>query len=228
MQISRNIVNGRKSNNDVLVGIRAIVCVQKLSHHFLQTLHPLRMFKIVFRNSSLYPMQLSLFCLLRLISANADRIGYITNFCSMIELLHELRNSFFQHRSIQKFDNVSAGKKENWKFAVLLYITKNWRFSCVFPRAFWIRVQFCKIQFCKPGCAPADPTAHLLSATARIRQNICAASFCSCNLLGRRDECVLLPCFNAQAVIFAVMNCCVVALIVFSSDILAWSVDSVI
>jgi len=32
-----------------------------------------------------------------------QRIGYISNFCSMIELLHELKNSFF----------VSAGKKEN-------------------------------------------------------------------------------------------------------------------
>jgi len=41
------------------------------------------------------PKQWSLFCLLRLISASADRIGYITNFCSMIELLHELKNSSF-------------------------------------------------------------------------------------------------------------------------------------
>ena len=80
---------------------------------FLQTLHPLRMFKIVFRDSSLYPKQLSLFCLLRLISASADGVGYISNFCSMIELLHELKNSFFQHRSIQEFDNVPGGKKEN-------------------------------------------------------------------------------------------------------------------
>ena len=93
MQISRNIVNGPKSYNYVLVGTRAIVCVQKPSHHFLQTLH--LMFKIVFRDSSLYAKQLSLFCLLRLISASAERIGYITNFCSMIELLHEFKNSLF-------------------------------------------------------------------------------------------------------------------------------------
>jgi len=53
------------------------------------------MFKIVFRDSSLYPLQLSLFCLLRLISTSAKRIGYISNFCSMIELLHELKNSSF-------------------------------------------------------------------------------------------------------------------------------------
>jgi len=39
------------------------------------TLHPIRMFKIVFRDSSLYPKQLSLFSLLRLISASADGIG---------------------------------------------------------------------------------------------------------------------------------------------------------
>jgi len=50
------------------------------------------MFKIVFRDGSLYPNQLHLFCLLRLISASADRIGYITNFYSMIELLNELKN----------------------------------------------------------------------------------------------------------------------------------------
>jgi len=71
------------------------------------------MFKIVLCDSSLYPKQLSLFFLLRLISASGDCIGYITNLCSMIKLLHELKNSSFQHRSIQVFDNVSVGKKEN-------------------------------------------------------------------------------------------------------------------
>jgi len=61
MQISRSIVNGPKSNNWVSVGICVIVCVHKPSHHLLQTVCPLRMFKIVFRDSSLYPKQLSLF-----------------------------------------------------------------------------------------------------------------------------------------------------------------------
>ena len=70
-----------------------IVYVQKPSHHFLQTFGPLHMFEIVFRDCSLYLKQLSLFCLLWLISASADRIGCITNFCSMIELFHELKNS---------------------------------------------------------------------------------------------------------------------------------------
>ena len=111
MQISRNIVNGPKSNNYVLVGIRAIVCVQKPP--LLHTFRPPRMFKIAFRDISLYPKQLSLFCLLRLISASADRSGYISNFCSMIELLHEFKKSFFKHGSIQEVDNVSAGKNEN-------------------------------------------------------------------------------------------------------------------
>jgi len=54
-QISRNIVNGPKSNKYVLVRIWIIVCIQKPSHHSLQTFRPLRMFKIVFRDSSLYP-----------------------------------------------------------------------------------------------------------------------------------------------------------------------------
>jgi len=86
---------GPKSNNLVLAGIWVIVCVQKPSHHFLQTFRPLRMFKIVFRDSLFYPKQLPLFCLLWLISASADGIGYIANFCSMIELLHELKHSSF-------------------------------------------------------------------------------------------------------------------------------------
>jgi len=61
----------------------------------LQILHALRMFKIVFRDTSLYPKQLSLFCLLRLIRSSADRNDYFSNFCSMIELLHELKKNFF-------------------------------------------------------------------------------------------------------------------------------------
>jgi len=44
-------------------------------------------------------------------------------------------------------------------------------------------------------------------------------------MLWHSDECVLLPCFNAQPDIFAVMNCCIVALSVFTSDILTWSAD---
>jgi len=90
-----------------------IVCIQKPSHHFLTIFRPLRMFKVVLRDSSLYQKQLTLFCLLWLISASAKRIGCISNFCSMTKLLHELKNSSCWHRSIQAFDNVSAGKKEN-------------------------------------------------------------------------------------------------------------------
>jgi len=53
MQISRNIVTRPKSNNYVSVEYGAIVCVQKPPYHFLQTLNPLFIFKIVFRDSSL-------------------------------------------------------------------------------------------------------------------------------------------------------------------------------
>jgi len=80
-----------KSNNQTSEGISVIVCVQKPSHHFLQTFRALRMFKIVFRDSSLYPKQLPLFCLLWLICASADPIGYISNFYSVIKLLHKLK-----------------------------------------------------------------------------------------------------------------------------------------
>jgi len=43
----------------------------------------------------------------------ADRIGYVTNFFCVTELLHELKKSSCKHRSIKAFDNVSAEKKEN-------------------------------------------------------------------------------------------------------------------
>ena len=95
MHISRNIANGPKSDNYVLMSIWVIICIQKPSHHFLQTFQPLRMFKIVFRNSSLYPKQLCLFYLLCLISACADRIGCITNFCSMIKCCTSSKTALF-------------------------------------------------------------------------------------------------------------------------------------
>jgi len=47
------------------VGIWVIVCVQKPSHHILQTFRPLRRFKIVIRDSSLYPKHLPLYYLTR-------------------------------------------------------------------------------------------------------------------------------------------------------------------
>ena len=73
---------------------------------------------------------------------------------------------------------------------------------------------------------PKSPGAHFLCSTARIWQDISSASFCSCKLFRRSDECVLLPGFHVQPDIFAVMSCCVVALILFSSNTLIWSADS--
>jgi len=58
-----------------------IVSFPKQSHNFFQTFRTSGMFKIVLRDSSLYPKQLSLFCLLWLISVSADRIDSITKFC---------------------------------------------------------------------------------------------------------------------------------------------------
>jgi len=60
-----------------MVGIRVIVCVQKPSHHILQTFLPIRMFKIVFRDSSLYPKPLYLYCLPR---AYAGGVGVNPHF----------------------------------------------------------------------------------------------------------------------------------------------------
>ena len=85
------------------MGIWVIVYIQKPSHHFLQTFLSFCMFKIAFRDSSLYPKQLLLLLLLRMISASADRIDYITNFCGMIELLHKLKNSSFYIQAFLMF-----------------------------------------------------------------------------------------------------------------------------
>jgi len=68
------------------------------------------MFKIVFRDSSLYPKQLPLFCLLRLITTSASRIGYITNLCSMIELLHDLKTAVFRIEAIRHLIMSQQGK----------------------------------------------------------------------------------------------------------------------
>jgi len=67
----------------------------------------------VFRDTPLYAKELSLFCLLWLLSTCPDGIGYITNFSSMIEQLHEPKTAVVNYGSIQEFDNVSARKKEN-------------------------------------------------------------------------------------------------------------------
>jgi len=100
MQISRNIVNGPKSNN--LVGIWIIICIQEPSHHFLQTCRPLRRFRIVFHDISLHLKQFCLFCLLRLISASADRFSYITKFCSMSSKTAVVNTEAFRHVMFQQ------------------------------------------------------------------------------------------------------------------------------
>ena len=78
----------------------------------------------------------------------------------------------------------------------------------------------------KSGCVLDSKAAYFLCSTARIGQDINAAWFWSCKLLWHSDECALRPCFNAQPDILAIMNCCVVALSLFSSDIVTWSADS--
>jgi len=94
-------------------------------HHFLQTFRPLRMFKIVFRDSSLYPKQLSLFCLIMLISASADRIMATLP----ISVAYELKNSSCNIEAFRHMIMFQQGKRKT-KFAGFLY-TKNRKFSYV-------------------------------------------------------------------------------------------------
>jgi len=93
MQISRNIVNGPESRFRWESGLSSgYKTISPLFADLSST--RLYIFTIVFGDSSLYPKQLHLSCLLRLIRASTDRIGCIrpVNFCSLIELLHELKN----------------------------------------------------------------------------------------------------------------------------------------
>jgi len=70
------------------------------------------MFKIVFRDCSLYPKPLHLFCLLRLISARADPIGYITNFCIMIELLQSSKTAVVNIEAFRHLIMFQQGKRK--------------------------------------------------------------------------------------------------------------------
>jgi len=93
------------------VGIWVIVCIQKQSLHFLQTFRPLRMFKIVFRDSSLYRKQLSLFCLLWLSTMSSKTAG--------------VKIEAFRHLIMSQ-----QGKRKT-KNLLDFYITKIWKFTCV-------------------------------------------------------------------------------------------------
>jgi len=66
------------------------------------------MFKIVFRDGALYPKPLRLYCLLRLVTASAD---HITNLCSIIKLLQELKNSNFNIEAFRHLVMSQQGKK---------------------------------------------------------------------------------------------------------------------
>ena len=94
MQISRNIVNGPKSNNWDLVGISGLLSASR--NHLITFCRPFIHYACLQLCSAivwLHRKQSSLFCLLWLSSASAERIGYITDFCSIIKLLQELKNS---------------------------------------------------------------------------------------------------------------------------------------
>ena len=109
MQISRYIVNGQKVRIRLWWESVLSSASMEPSHHFLQTFRPLRIFEIVFRNSSLYRKQISLFCLLRLISECPDRLGYITNFCSM---MHELKTAVVNTEAFRHLIMSQQGKRK--------------------------------------------------------------------------------------------------------------------
>ena len=113
-----------------MVRIRVIVCVRQPSHHFLQTFRPLRMFK------DCVPRWFTLSAIIVFIlSAMADQrkrwpYWLHTKFCSMIELLHQLKKVVFDTEAFRHFIMSQQGKRKT-TFSGHLCITKNWKFSCV-------------------------------------------------------------------------------------------------
>ena len=117
----------------------------------------------------------------------------------MIEPLHEFKKSFFKHGRIQEVDNVSAGKSENWQFAGRLCIIKNWKFSCVLHAHSQFLWSFARFDHANRGVRqPVQP--HTFYARLLVFDKTSAASFCSCKLLGRSDECVLLPVLTCSLI----------------------------
>jgi len=65
---------------------------------------------------------------------------------------------------------------------------KNRRFTCVLYAYSQFLCSLARFDLANRGCASDSPAAHILCSTAHMRQDISAASFCSCKLLWRSDE----------------------------------------
>jgi len=102
---------------------------------------------------------------------------------------------------------------------------KIWKFSCVLHAHSQFLCSSARFDLASRGVhQPVQPHtfyARLLVFDKTSAQPHFAAVDCSDAVTS-----VLLPCFNAQPDIIAIVNCCVVALIVFSSDMLTWRADS--
>ena len=74
----------------------------------------------------------------------------ITKFCSMIELLHALKTAVF---NIEAFGHIimSQQGKRKTRFSGHLYITKNWKFSCVrYAHSQFLCSRVANLAFLKP------------------------------------------------------------------------------
>ena len=143
-----------------------------------------------------------------------------------MELLRKLKNSFFLHRSFQEFDNVSAGKKENLKFAGLLYITKNWKFSCVHFAHFQFLCSLTRFDFASRGVRQHVQLHTLYARLLVFDKTSAQPHFAGVNCSDAVTNMFYIPVFTRSLIFFAIMSCCVVALILLSSDIPTWSAGS--
>jgi len=92
------------------VGIWVIIYIQKPSLQFFQTFRPLRMFK------DCVPREFTLSETIVFIlstSACSDRIGYSTDFCSMIKVLHVLKAAVVNTETFRHLIMFQLGKRTN-------------------------------------------------------------------------------------------------------------------
>ena len=112
-----------------------------------------------------------------MISACADRIGFIIIFCTMIELLH----------------SISAGKRKT----KLLFITKNRKFSC----ELYAHAQFlCSLaKFCKSGCAPAVQLHTFYARLLVFDETLAQPHFASDSVTRVNDATRVTICGNSNS-----------------------------
>jgi len=129
--------------------IRVIVCVQKPSHHSLQSFRPLRMFQIAFRDSSLYLKYCLCFVCYSWSAQVLTVLATLPNSVALYNCCTSSNTVVFNIQAFRHFIMSQQGKRK--LFSGLLYITKYWKFSCVlYAHSQFLCIRVASLAFLKP------------------------------------------------------------------------------